>query len=170
MSRQLGHSTRSEPRRVECSYVRSSSALAGILVTRETGNDEEPIAHRGSNRRERGRHDARHADVGAEGGATGTDSRRRGHGRGVHLGQHLHVRKNRAELFRQLIGARTVDAKARELGDVQHILTRNRHYSCPRSRVVYASLMVFLPMLSSSTSITVFFSLPVPDSSLLSPP
>src|ERR1700736_3191756 len=159
----------SGPRRAECSYRRSSLALAGILVSREAWNDEEAIAHCRSDRRERGRRYARHTNIGTQRSASGAYASRVGDRGGVHLGEHFHVRENRAELFRQCVRARRVDAKARELSDVEHILTCDRHYSWPRSRVVYASLMVFLPTFSSSKSITAFTSRPTPESSAMDP-
>jgi hypothetical protein len=38
--------------------------------------------------------------------------------------------------LRERVGARGVDAEARELRYVEHVLTCDRHYSWPRSRVV----------------------------------
>src|SRR4051812_22594565 len=121
-------------------------------------HDEESVAHcwcRGAKRRD---DCARHSDVRPQWRTAGADTSGNWHRRRIDLGKHFHVRENRTEPPGELIGASRIDTESRQLSDAENIFTGDRHYSCPRSRVVYASLMIFLPTFSSSKSITAFTS------------
>jgi hypothetical protein len=132
-------------------------------------DEKKAVAHRRSDGRDRAGHERRDANIGTEWRAGSSCRRSRLDPAGVHLRENFHVRQNRRELRSECVGARGIDAEARQPGDVKHVVARDRHYSCPRSRVVYASLIVFLPTFTSSKSMTAFTSLPRPDTSAMDP-